>query len=82
LKLQIAQMALLEGNQGVFQSALGEAQVWVADSFDEESPGTFAMLKSITRLSTSQVSVDLPDIGSSLKAARSQMAGFKEAQLK
>jgi uroporphyrin-3 C-methyltransferase len=82
LKLQIAQMALLEGNQGVFQSALEEAQVWVADSFDEESPGTFAMLKSITRLSTSQVSVDLPDIGSSLKAARSQMAGFKEAQLK
>ena len=82
LKLQIAQMALLEGNQVVFQSALGEAQVWVSDSFDEKSPRAVAMLRSITRLSASQVSVDLPDIASSLEAARSQMAGFKEAQLK
>jgi uroporphyrin-3 C-methyltransferase len=82
LKLQIAQVALLEGNQGVFQSALAEAQVWVSDSFDLESPGTVAMLISITRLSTSQVSVDLPDIASSLKASRAQMAGFKEVQLK
>jgi uroporphyrin-III C-methyltransferase len=82
LKLQIAQMALLEGNQKVFQSALGEAQVWVSDSFDGENPGTVAMLKSITRLSVSQVSVDLPDIAGSLKAARSQLAGFKEAQQK
>lgn len=82
LKLQIAQMALLEGNQGVFQSALGEAQVWVTDSFDEENPRTVAMLKSLTRLSSSQVSVDLPDIASSLKAARSQLAGFKESPSK
>jgi uncharacterized protein HemX len=82
LKLQIAQMALLEGNQVVFQSALGEAQVWVSDSFDEKSPRAVAMLRSITRLSASQVSVDLPDISSSLEAARSKMAGFKEAQLK
>jgi uroporphyrin-3 C-methyltransferase len=82
LKLQIAQMALLEGNREVFQSALGEAQVWVSDSFDEESPGTVAMLESITRLSVSRVSVDLPDIAGSLKAARYQLSGFKEAQPK
>ena len=82
LKLQIAQMALLEGNRGIFESALGEAQVWVSASFDEENPGTVAMLESITRLSASQVSVDLPDIAGSLKAARSQLAGFKEAQPK
>ena len=82
LKLQIAQMALLEGNQGVFQSALGEAQVWVSDSFDDENPSTVAMLKSITRLSALQVSVELPDIAGSLKAARSQLVGFKEAPQK
>ena len=82
LKLQIAQMALLEGNQGVFQSALGEAQVWVSDSFDDENPGTVAMLKSIARLSALQVSVELPDIAGSLKAARSQLVGFKEAPQK
>ena len=82
LKLQIAQMALLEGNQGVFQSALGEAQVWVSDSFDGENPGTVAMLKSISRLSGSWVSVELPDIAGSLKAARVQLAGFEESQQK
>lgn len=82
LKLQIAQMALLEGNQGVFQSALGEAQVWVSNSFDSENPGTVAMLKSISRLSASRVSVELPDIAGSLQAARVQLAGFKEAQQK
>ena len=82
LKLQIAQMALLEGNQILFQSALGEAQVWVSDSFDQENPGTVAMLKAFTRLSASQVSVDLPNIASSLKAARSLLAGFREPQPK
>jgi len=82
LKLQIAQMALLEGNSGVFQSALGEAQVWVSDSFDEEDPGTVAMLESITRLAASQVSVHLPDITGTLKATRSQLSGFKETKLK
>jgi len=82
LKLQIAQMALLEGHQVVFQSALGEARVWVSDSFDAENPATVAMLKSITRLSASQVSVNLPDIAGSLKAARSQLAGFKGSQSK
>ncbi len=82
LKLQIAQMALLEGNQRVFQSALGEAQVWVSNSFDSENPGTVAMLKSISRLSASRVSVELPDIAGSLQAARVQLAGFKEAQQK
>jgi uroporphyrin-3 C-methyltransferase len=82
LKLQIAQMALLEGNQRVFQSALGEALVWVSESFDRENPGTVTMMKSITRLSAIQVSVDLPDITSSLKEVRSQMAGFKEARPK
>ena len=82
LKLQIAQMALLEGNRSVFQSALGEALVWVSDFFDKENPGTVSMMKSITRLSALQVSVDLPDITSSLKAARSQMAASKEARPK
>jgi uroporphyrin-3 C-methyltransferase len=82
LKLQIAQMALLERNQSVFQSALGEAQIWVSGSFDGKNPGTVAMVKSIRRLSASQVAVDLPDIASSLKAARSQLAGFKGAQPK
>ena len=82
LKLQIAQMALLEGNQSVLQSALGEALVWVSDSFDKENPRTIAVIKSITRLSALQVSVDLPDITSSLRAARSHMAGFKEARPK
>jgi uroporphyrin-3 C-methyltransferase len=82
LKLQIAQMALLERNQSVFQSALGEAQVWVSGSFDGKNPRTVAMVKSIRRLSASQVAVDLPDIASSLKAARSQLAGFKGVQPK
>ena len=82
LKLQIAQMALLEGNQAVFQSALGEALAWVSDSFDKENSGTVAMMKSITRLSALQVSFDFPDITSSLKAVRFQMAEFKEARSK
>ncbi len=82
LKLQIAQMALLEGDTRVYQSALGEARVWVSDSFDKENPGTIAMLESITRLSGTEVSVDLPDISASLQAARSQLAGFKELQSK
>ena len=70
LKLQIAQMALLEGNGAVFNAALTEAANWVSESFDEGDAGTLAMRETLDRLSGITVAVALPDISGSLKAAR------------
>lgn len=73
LKLQIAQMALLEGNGEVYRVALTEAAHWVSDSFDEDDAGTLAMRKTLDRLSVAPVAVVLPDISGSLRAAREQL---------
>lgn len=73
LKLQIAQMALLEGNGEVYSVALTEAAHWVSDSFDEDDARTLAMGETLDRLSVVPIAVVLPDISSSLRAAREQL---------
>ena len=75
LKLQIAQMALLEGNGPVFSTATGEAEQWVQSSFDTDAAGTQAMLDSLERLNLTEIDRNIPDISGSLRAARRHMAG-------
>ncbi len=79
LKLQIAQMALLEGNDEVYKTSLREASSWVASSFDEADAGTVAMIASLSSLAEKNVGVAMPDISRSLQAAREQLSGFHEA---
>jgi uroporphyrin-3 C-methyltransferase len=79
LKIQIAQMALLDGNSPVFISALKEAVDWL-DSFDPDDAATGAMRQSFKRMTQTPVASALPDISGSLDAARQQLAGFHGAQ--
>lgn len=82
LKLQMAQLALLEGNQLVYQSAIAEASAWVEDSFDPHDAASVAMQASLSRLSEVNVTVDLPDISGSLVAARNRVGALKGAGVK
>ncbi len=82
LKLQMAQLALLEGDETVYRSALEEAASWVTDSFDPEDAASVAMQESLQRLSGVTVSVTLPDISGSLVAARNRVGALKGASVK
>ena len=77
LKLQIAQMALLEGQQDVYQASLDEARIWLIDFFDDDKTRD-ALIASLIELRTENVGRDLPDISASLDAVRDLSAGSKK----
>ena len=77
LKLQIAQMALLEGQEGVYQVSLDEARIWLSDSFDDDKTRQ-SLIASLSELQAENIVGDLPDISASLDAVRDLSAGSKK----
>lgn len=76
LKLQVAQIALLDGNQQIFETALLEARDWVSAGFDAGDAATISMQAELTRLAEQQIAVELPDISGSLRAVRQTLGEF------
>ena len=76
LKLQVAQIALLDGNQQIFETALLEARDWVSAGFDVGDAATISMQAELTRLAEQQIAVELPDISGSLRAVRQTLGEF------
>ena len=77
LKLQIAQMALLEGEGDVYQMSLNEARDWLENSFDDDATRQ-AMTDSLLGLAAVRIGGGLPDISGSLDAARTMLVDFNE----
>ena len=77
LKLQIAQMALLEGEGEVYQMSLDEARDWLGNSFDDDATRQ-AMMDSLLSLAAVQIGGELPDISESLDAVRTMLVDFNE----
>ncbi|MEH6591187.1 MAG: uroporphyrinogen-III C-methyltransferase [Halioglobus sp.] len=63
--LEQAQVALLSGNQVLFQQSLERAGHWVQQFFEVDESGARALAADLTRLRNETVAVDLPDISSS-----------------
>lgn len=82
LKLQLAQLALLEGDEAVYRSALDEASTWITDSYDPSDAATKAMQESLARLGDISIEVVMPDISGSLVAARNRVGALKGAGVK
>ena len=80
LKLQIAQMALLEGNEPIFKSSITEALARLTDEFDKDDAATLAMQTPLARLGEMDVGATLPDISGSLVAVRRALADFHRAE--
>ncbi len=74
LMLEQAQLSLLQGHQGSYDASLNKASDWVGKYFEADDPTTVALLKGLEELKSVQVSPDLPDISSSLKALKSYLA--------
>jgi uroporphyrin-3 C-methyltransferase len=78
LQLQMAQMALLRGDQAIYAGALAEAEGWVPTYFDVESARTRAMIATLDSLSKIDIDRQFPDISGSLRVAREHMVRFQQ----
>lgn len=66
--LEQAQVALLSGNQTLYEESLERAQHWVAQFFESDASAAQAMSREIDQLSGQTVSTSMPDLTRSLNA--------------
>lgn len=73
LMLEQAQLALLDGNQAIFESSLQKAERWIVKYFVAKDPVTKALLSNLSELRGSEIDPELPDISQSLRALKGLM---------
>jgi len=75
LELQLARAGLLNGEPGVYLSALEAASVLVSAEFDVAAAEVSGLVRELAELSALDVAPDLPDISGSLALLRSARTG-------
>ena len=70
LQLQVARLALLRGEQAVFEQSLADADDWLRDYFDTDSAQVRGARATIEEIRGSMVVVSPPDISASLQLLR------------
>ena len=70
LSLLSARLALLSRDGDSFRQGLKTAQLWTARYFDGKSNEAMRMSDELKKLAASDISIELPDISSSLQAVR------------
>lgn len=83
LKLQTARLALLRGEQAVFEQDLADAAAWLRDYYATDSRAVQSALKTLSGLRDAEFTVTTPDISESLRLLREfqqrHAAGAREA---
>ena len=80
LQMQTARLALLRGEQSVYEASLGDAARWLGLYFDKNSPRVVAALESIGELRGGMVDSETPDISRSLRLLRQYNSVAETAQ--
>lgn len=75
LMLEEAEMAVLRGNQPLYERSLAKAQAAVDDWYDGSNPRVSALTNTLGELTTRNVAPDLPDISQSLGLLKERLAG-------
>jgi uncharacterized protein HemX len=70
LQLQVARLALLRGEQAVFEQGLVDADHWLRDYFDTDSAQVRGARATIDEIRSGMVTVSPPDISESLQLLR------------
>jgi uroporphyrin-3 C-methyltransferase len=70
LQLQAARLALLRGEQAIFDQSLDDAVALIGDYFDASSAQVDGALQTISEIRGSMVAVSPPDISESLRLIR------------
>lgn len=68
LRLLAARIALLQHDESTYRVDLHTAELWIKRHFDPESATTKTALATLQQLSSSSITIQLPDIGESLNA--------------
>ncbi len=76
LKLQLAQLAVLRGDQAIFDQSLNETVAWIESYFDPDHPVTISMLTSLQAVAASNVAMAMPDVSGSVRAVRAALDRF------
>jgi len=80
LQLQAARLAVLRGEQAVFEQSLDDASSWLREYFDTDSAQVSSALETIAEVSDSMIVVQRPDISESLRRLRQIQALSEPAQ--
>ena len=80
LQLQAARLALLRGEQAVFQQSLDDAATWLAQYFDTGSAQVAGALETIAEIRDGMFAVTTPDISESLRLLRQYEVLAESAQ--
>ena len=70
LQFQAARLALLKGEQQVFEQSLDDAADWLREYYDADSGAVASVLQTIGQLADSGVDITPPDISESLQLLR------------
>jgi uncharacterized protein HemX len=70
LQLQVARLALLRGEQAVFEQSLADADDWLQDYFDTDSAQVRGARATIEEIRSAMLVVSPPDISGSLQLLR------------
>ncbi len=70
LKLQAARLALLRGQQTIFEQSLDDAAAWLHEYFDRQSAPVISAMQTIAEVRESTLTIDAPDIAESLRLLR------------
>jgi uncharacterized protein HemX len=70
LQLQAARLALLRGEQAVFQQSLDDAATWLEQYFDADSAQVGSALETLDEIRVGMFAITTPDISQSLRLLR------------
>jgi uroporphyrin-3 C-methyltransferase len=70
LQLQAARLAILRGEEDIFQRSLDDAAAWITEYYDTDSAAVQSALQTIANIRDSVFSVAIPDISESLRLLR------------
>lgn len=78
LELEAAQLAVLRGDQSLYEKSLNRVREWLGLYFDDQSQDVKDAIRELEELADKPVSVELPEIGPLL--APVEQLGFRSAQ--
>lgn len=70
LRLQTARLALLRGEQEIFEQSLADAAAWLRDYYDTDSQAVRSAVETLSGLRAAEFTVTPPDISGSLRLLR------------
>lgn len=79
LQLQAARLAVLRGEESIFQQSLDDASAWLAEYYDTDSAAVQSALETIRDLRGSVFALEVPDISGSLRLLR-QFTALEDAR--